>query len=183
LTAIEVRNTAGEKVGVVGAGQDVDLYFHFENRTGQPWPDLKVYLSIKNNFDISVVRQGNYFTGDDFGRALPARGALVCRLRKLPLPPGTYRMDYMVRSQAHGSIVIDQMDAAIDLHVEGGDYFGTGRLPTSHEGLCLADGSWRLVADAVAEPAASDSAVSGLQNSPESALEKVASAANGGRKS
>jgi hypothetical protein len=57
----------------------------------------------------------------------------------------------MIRTQAHGSVVIDQLDAAIDLHVEGGDFFGTGRSPSTHEGLCLVEGDWRLDAETTFE--------------------------------
>jgi hypothetical protein len=53
----------------------------------------------------------------------------------------------MIRTQGHGSVSLDQMDAAVDLHVEGGDFFGTGQMPTIHDGVCLVDGDWRLVTD------------------------------------
>jgi hypothetical protein len=36
------------------------------------------------------------------------------------------------------------MDDACELPVEGGDYFGSGQLPSSHDGVALAPGSWIL---------------------------------------
>jgi lipopolysaccharide transport system ATP-binding protein len=151
IVGIELRTVDGARTSNAACGQDFDMYFYFENLTGHPWPDLKIYITLKNQFDISLFRHGNLYTGDQFAEALPASGALVCRLRRLPLLPGSYRLDYMVRTQGHASIVIDQLDAAIDLHIEGGDFFGTGRMPPVHDGLCLVDGDWRLDADASAE--------------------------------
>ena len=153
VVAVELRTANGARTNTAASGQDLDIYFHFENHTNHPWPDLKIYLTVKNQFDISLFRHGNLFTGDQFGETLPESGALVCRLRKLPLPAGSYRLDYMIRTQAHGSVVIDQLDAAIDLHVEGGDFFGTGRSPSTHEGLCLVEGDWRLDSETTFEPA------------------------------
>jgi lipopolysaccharide transport system ATP-binding protein len=153
VTAVEFRNTDGERVNAVASGQDVDIYFYYENRTQSSWPDLKIYIDLKNQFDIPVFRHGNLYTGENVGKSMPEKGALVCRLRKLPLPVGSYRLDYAIRTQGHRSILMDQMDAAIDLHVEGGDFFGTGQVPSPQHGACLVDGHWRL--DPGVTPAAS----------------------------
>jgi lipopolysaccharide transport system ATP-binding protein len=155
VVAVELRTANGARTNTAASGQDLDILFHFENHTNHPWPDLKIYLTVKNQFDISLFRHSNLFTGDQFGETLPESGALVCRLRKLPLPAGSYRLDYMVRTQAHGSVVIDQLDAAIDLQIEGGDFFGTGRSPSTHEGLCLVEGDWHLDTETSFETAGS----------------------------
>jgi len=152
VVAIEIRKPDGERITTVATGQDVDIFLHFENHTGQSWPELKVYIDIKNQFDIPLFRHGNLYTDDSFGSGLPARGALVCRLKKLPLPSGSYRLDYLIRTQAHRSVLLDQVEAAIDLHVDGGDFYGTGRVPSIHDGSCLVDGKWRLETDATPDP-------------------------------
>jgi lipopolysaccharide transport system ATP-binding protein len=152
VVAVELRNTDGERVNALASGQDVDVFLYFENRAQCSWPDLKVYLDLKNQYDIPIFRQGNYYTGDGFGESTPARGALVCRLRKLPLPAGSYRLDYMIRTHGQRSLLIDQMDAAIDLQVEDGDFFGSGRIPSRHEGICLIEGDWRLVPEVAPHP-------------------------------
>jgi len=151
VVAIEMRNPDGTRINAVATGQDIDVFLYFENRTRQPWPDLKIYITVKNQYDIPLFTHGNLYTDDSFGAALPSCGAFACRLRKLPLPPGTYRLNYEIRTQGHGSRVLDQIDAAVDLHVEEGDFFGTGRLPRGREGVCLVDGDWRLLAGAVPE--------------------------------
>lgn len=151
VTSIELRSTDGRPINSVATGQDFDIFFHFENRTGHAWPGLKIYLDVKNQYDISIFRHGNLFTEENFGELKTPTGALVCRLRRLPLPQGSYRLDYMIRTQSFGSVALDQMNAAIDLHVDGGDFYGTGRTPSIHDGVCLVDGGWRFESDAVAE--------------------------------
>lgn len=151
IVAVEIRTSKGERVNTVAAGQDIELFFHFEKSSATPWPDLKLYIWIKNQFDIPMFTHGNLYTGDSFGSAVPSSGAFVCKLPRLPLPAGSYRIDYAIRNQGHGSTVLDQMEAALSMHIEGGDYFGTGRLPAAHDGVCLVDGQWHLAADAAAE--------------------------------
>ncbi|MEI9897785.1 MAG: ABC transporter ATP-binding protein [Chthoniobacter sp.] len=148
VVAIEMRKPDGERVNSVATGQDIDLVLHFENHAQQPWPELKVYIDVKNQFDIPLFRHGNLYTGDSFGAAMPSRGALVCRLRKLPLPAGSYRINYLIRTTAHRSVLLDQIEAAIDLHVDGGDFYGTGRVPSVHDASFLVDGDWRLETEA-----------------------------------
>lgn len=153
IVAVEIRNPGGERINTVAAGQDIELVFHFEKHTPTPWPDLKLYITLKNQFDIPIFKHGNLYTGDGFGKTLPPSGAFICRLPRLPLPPGSYRLDYIIRNQGHGSTVLDELEAAISIHIEGGDYFGTGRIPSAHEGVCLVDGQWRMAVDAASNPA------------------------------
>ena len=160
IVAIELRDAeTGRPVAQARAGQDVDVCLHFENHSlGIPRPALVITLYIATALDMPVFAQDNLLTGDSFGAELPERGAFVCRLRRLPLPSSAYRMSYVISSQPRGGTLIDAIDGAADLHVEGGDFFGTGKLPPVETGVALVDAGWRMEPDfrpAASAPAAS----------------------------
>ncbi len=153
ITAIEFRDTRGNRINTMASGQDVDVLLYFENITSRPWPNLLVSITVKNQLDVPVFIHGNLYTGDTFGESIPSSGAFVCRLHKLPLPTSAYRLDFLIRSQARGAEVLDWMDSAIEMPVEGGDFFGSGQVPPMIDGICLADGSWRLTAETTPDAA------------------------------
>jgi lipopolysaccharide transport system ATP-binding protein len=161
VVAIEIRDLDGRPISAAHAGQDIDLYFFFENDSpGIPRPTLYIEIYVKSELDAAVFTQTNLITGDAFPAELPETGAFVCRLRKLPLPESSFRISYHVVSAPTGGIVLDGMENAIDLHVEGGDFFGSGQLPLIHSGVALVDGNWRVEAVEAPRPAAAQLAAS-----------------------
>jgi len=154
VVAIELRDLQGRIVTNAHAGQDLDVVFYFENHApGMQFPALYVGINVKSDLDVPIFWQSNLVTGDSFDATLPEKGAFVCRLRKLPLPPSVFRLDYFVRSAPTGGITLDSMDNAIELPVEGGDFFGSGQLPSIHQGVALVDGRWHLENGATASAA------------------------------
>ena len=151
ITAIEFRDHNGRLVTTVSSGQDVDVFLFFENSAPEiPRPGLLVLLYVKSDLDVPIFMQSNQIAGHSFETLLPARGAFVCRLRKLPLPASVFRLDYLLRSAPLGGVTLDGLDNAIELSVEGGDFFGSGQMPAMHSGVALVEGDWRLDAHGVA---------------------------------
>lgn len=145
VTSIELRDTAGRVVTTAQAGQDLDVILYYENSaTHVAFPNLYVRFVVKSDLDVPIFTQSNLITGDSFGEEIPERGAFVCRLRKLPLPPASFRLTFTVSSAPQGGVVLDEMESALELPVEGGDFFGSGQLPNIHQGVALVDGNWRL---------------------------------------
>jgi lipopolysaccharide transport system ATP-binding protein len=142
IVAIEFRNAAGRTVRAVAAGSDAELWLHFENRSGKSFPHLIATVRVKTHFDAPVFLQQNRLTGDTFG-ALGERGAFVCRLPRLPLTPGSYRVGFSLSSEVRGGELLDAINEAVDLPVEPGDFFGTGQLPSAQSGPVLVDAEWR----------------------------------------
>jgi lipopolysaccharide transport system ATP-binding protein len=122
----------------------VDICLHYEaepdfNRTG-----IVASFMVRTQFDVPVFLQHNRLTGDELG-ALPRRGAFVCRLPRLPLPPATYRVGYSILCDGE---YLDRVDDAGELTVIEGDFYGSGEVPPASHGCCLVDAAWRLEADA-----------------------------------
>jgi lipopolysaccharide transport system ATP-binding protein len=145
ITAMEFRDTAGRPISVVGAGQDVDLCMYFENHAPTAsWPALWVRIYVKSELDTPIFVHTNMITGESFPSPLPERGAFVCRLRELPLPEASFRVGFEIGTSPNGAIILDTMETAIELRVEGGDFFGSGQLPPIHLGVTLVKGKWSV---------------------------------------
>ena len=142
VVAIEFRNGEGKPLSTASSGQDVDVCLRFENKSRKAFPKLKVQITVRNELEVPIFTQDNQITGENFG-TIPESGYFVCRIPRLPLPPTTYRIDFTVTEAQFGSS-LDKMLDAVELTVEPGDFFGSGRQPRYGKSVCLVDGSWRI---------------------------------------
>jgi lipopolysaccharide transport system ATP-binding protein len=144
VVALEVKDVQGRPLDVVASGQDVDICLHYESSPDFQPSNVLAGICVKTQFDEPVFLQHNRLTRDQWG-ALPPRGAFVCSIPRLPLPPSAYRITYsLIRDGEY----LDAMDAAYELTVTDGDFFGSGEVPPATHGCCLVDARWRLEAAA-----------------------------------
>ncbi len=141
ITAIEIKNLDGNPLYNVSAGQDIEIHFHFEAKPNRRHLNVTMGFMVRTYLDVPVFLQHNKLTGDDFGE-LPPTGVFVCRIRKLPLPPASYRWGF---SLMFGEEYLDRVDDLSDLIVVEGDFYGSGELPPNSHGACLIDAEWRLL--------------------------------------
>jgi lipopolysaccharide transport system ATP-binding protein len=142
VVAVEVCDFAGRALDVAASGQDVEIRLRYEASPGFHSAKVVAGLCVKTQFDVPVFLQHNRLTGDGWG-ALPPRGAFVCRVPRLPLPPAAYRITYSLMLDGE---YLDAMEDACELTVTDGDFFGSGEVPPATHGCCLVDASWRLEA-------------------------------------
>ena len=142
VVAFEVRDARGAVLGEVASGQDVEICLHFEAAAGFNSSHVVAGICVKTQMDVPVFLQHSRLTQSEWP-ALPERGTFVCRIPRLPLPPASYRITY---SLILNDEYLDAMDDAYELHVTGGDFFGSGEVPPATHGCCLVDARWRLEA-------------------------------------
>lgn len=140
VIGIEFHDPLGNVLDTVASGQDVDICFHFESKDGYINSRVITGLILKTSLDTPIFLLHNRLTHDEFG-LLPSQGTFICRIKRLPLPPSTYRLGYSVMADR---AYLDSLDDAIDLTVVDGDFFGSGEVPPISHGVCLVDGKWRL---------------------------------------
>ncbi len=143
---VELRDSKGQVLNTTRAGQDVEVWLHYEGRPTHPAPNLCVRLHITTELGSPVFAQFNDLTNTRF-ETIPERGAFVCRLSRLPLAPALYRIEYEVRVGRREAGIFDGLINAAELHVEPGDFFGTGQLPAASYGAALVDAAWRMEAN------------------------------------
>ena len=86
-----------------------------------------------------------------FSMALGPRGTVSCRIAKLPLPQGEYRVAAAVRTAGRTT---DHLPNALAFSVEGSIFFASGRMPRIEHGACLLAHEWSHRPEALAQPAA-----------------------------
>ena len=138
---IEFKDSHGNLIDKAVCGQDINIYLYFKTSPG--FRSHKVIASLKFNthLGVPVFLHHNRLTQDEFGN-LPQNGAFLCSLKKLPLPPSTYCVNYSIMDDVG---YLDAMRDAIELTVINGDFFGSGEVPPITHGVCLVDGKWRLL--------------------------------------
>ncbi len=149
LVAVEARDALdGRRLDLVSSGQDVDIYLHYEAAQGFTHTDVIAGLIVTTPFDVPVFLQHNRLTRDAWA-TLPPRGAFVCRIKRLPLPPSTYRIGCSLMRDGE---YLDMINEACELNVTDGDFYGSGEVPPLTHGCCLVDAAWRLETDATPQP-------------------------------
>jgi len=145
VIGIEVKDVSGKTLDYVASGQDVDIYFYFEVIPNFQSRQIVASFVVKTSLNVPVFLHHNRITGDEFGK-LPESGAFVCRLKRLPLPPSTYRISYSIMHQGD---YLDSLSDVYELSVVEGDFFGSGEVPPISHGVCLVEGQWRLVSNSL----------------------------------
>jgi lipopolysaccharide transport system ATP-binding protein len=140
VVAIDIRDEEGNVLDVTQSGQTLDIYFYFETQTTVKLDRVIACLAIKTQLEVPVFLQHNRLTQDEFG-ILPQRGAFVCRLNRLPLPPSTYQVTYSLMMDG---MYLDGMSNASQLSVIDGNFYGSGEVPPVSHGVCLVDAQWRI---------------------------------------
>jgi lipopolysaccharide transport system ATP-binding protein len=143
ITKLEFRDLEGRETRAIASGSAAEIWLHYECRSAADYSRLCCEITVKTQSGAPVFNQSNWFTGDEFGR-VPVRGAFVCRLPELPLPEGSYRLDYGLYPRYRRRVPLDTMSAAAELTVLQSDYFGGGKVPDLADGVCLVRGSWRV---------------------------------------
>lgn len=143
VTAVEIKDLQGNPLYNVMSGQDVDIYFYFETAPGFKAANVTAGFMVRTHLDVPVFLQHNRLTGDNWDD-LPRRGAFVCRIEKLPLPPANYRFGFSVM-RGGDEEYLDRIDDASNLIVIEGDFYGSGEVPPASHGCCLVDAAWRLL--------------------------------------
>ncbi|MEA2176362.1 MAG: lipopolysaccharide transport system ATP-binding protein [Blastocatellia bacterium] len=155
---IEIKDTQGRPLETIASGQDVDIYLHYEAKQGFHHANVIAGLLVSTPLGVPVFLQHNRLTRDGWGDNLPARGAFVCRLRRLPLPASTYHLTYsLMRNEEY----LDTLDNAFELNVVAGDFYGSGEVPPATHGCCLVDAEWRLESGTNVHQEAESEAVGG----------------------
>ncbi|MGB8509701.1 MAG: ABC transporter ATP-binding protein, partial [Pyrinomonadaceae bacterium] len=155
VVALDIKDERGRVLDMAASGQDVSVCLHYESSHGFQPSNVIAGLCVKTLFDTPVFLQHNRLTGDEWG-TLPARGAFVCRIPRLPLPPAAYKITYSLMRDGE---YLDAMEDAYELTVTDGDFFGSGEVPPATHGCCLVDARWHVEAETASREESAESAL------------------------
>jgi lipopolysaccharide transport system ATP-binding protein len=133
---VSLADDRGQRQASFQCGHDSEIVLVFENRLKHDITNLHVALGIDNELGQRVLLLDSTLLGTDLSDVAPGTGMIHFAIPKLSLLPGRY--SFNVFSAING-IIADWIQNAGSFDVEGGDYFGTGRLPRPGQAVFLTD--------------------------------------------
>ncbi|MDD5008119.1 MAG: ABC transporter ATP-binding protein [Syntrophorhabdaceae bacterium] len=141
LKKVDILNNKGVESPVLQAGTSGSIRLVLE--TINPQKNLLVSIAVNtlNDTRVCILHTG---ISDNRGVDLqPPAARLLCHLPKVPFLPGRYRLHIKI-AEANGDTIFNVPYAA-EIAVEGGDFFGTGRLPdVAWAGVALVEHTWQV---------------------------------------
>ena len=127
----------GNELEYLATGQEVDFRVYYWSAESIV-RNIVVGIGISSNSGSSVSLLSNELAGDSVD-CIGKEGFFTCKIKKLPLAPGSYTASLIIRSN---EIILDWILQAATIVVEPGDFYGTGRLPPQTHGAVLLEQEW-----------------------------------------
>ena len=130
----------GSELEYLATGQEVDFRVYYSCKENNV-ENVSVAIGISSNSGAFVSLLSNQIAGEPF-ESICNEGFITCKIKKLPLAPGSYTASLIIRSN---DVILDWIQQAVTIVVEPGDFYGTGRMPPqSHAGVLL-EQEWTAV--------------------------------------
>lgn len=140
VSSFRVLDAQGQAVEILQSGVDYEFEFGYVNYSGQALESVIVSFAVSDDKGQTILLLRTSFT--DSNVVLNANSGVVrCRLNQLPLANGTYRLPIFFSYRE--SEVLDYLQDAVSIVVEGGDFFGTGSAGLPQKCKILTKAEWR----------------------------------------
>ena len=112
------------------SGQQVRFCIYYKCLNNKDPKNIIAAISITSYTGAFITILCNQIASEPF-EVIGRQGYISCMVKKLPLAPGSYILNLSIRQN---DIMQDWLQEAVSITVEGGDFYGTGRLPPSTHG-------------------------------------------------
>ena len=131
FTEFVLTDEEDQPTGIVCTGMHIRLHFNFEVK--DPLKKTKLFAELRSSSGYTLFLCSNYFSNEFYDIA-PGKWKITFDMPKLPLPSGRYVIDLKATT---GKLVLDQLESAVCLDVESGDFYGSGRVVSSKSGVLV----------------------------------------------
>ncbi|HUJ10313.1 MAG TPA: ABC transporter ATP-binding protein [Verrucomicrobiae bacterium] len=139
FVAAYLRNETGGRTALPVSGHPIDIVLEFE--TQEELAQVQFMLTIFNHIGIAVTHCNMDAEGKRF-RLAHGRGQVICRIPKLPLPQGQYKIAVLAEDHINQ---LDWVPTACVFDVESSVFFATAFMPSIEYSTALVEHSWDLV--------------------------------------
>jgi len=129
----------GSPTDNVQCGQDVEIVASYEGKAG-PLQNVSAAFTLYTLGGQCMLQLHTQLVGADFDQ-VPPKGRIACQVKRFPLAPGQYFLNLYCETNG---VLSDWIQQAVLLTVEGGDFYGTGRLPPRSHGGVLVPQEWSV---------------------------------------
>ncbi|MDX1972290.1 MAG: ABC transporter ATP-binding protein [Candidatus Sumerlaeia bacterium] len=138
LLALEFRVENNPTESVLSGGElEILLKVNSQQRK-----NLKVGIGINDSMGQRILSLSPVYQSPEFLENLQGIVTLRCSIEKLRLMPGVYEV--LVVCKDHSG-PLETINSALVLEVVGTDYYKTGVMPNSGQGLYFEDATWKII--------------------------------------
>jgi len=134
FTSVQFQNQEGQSIKCFHSGQSIRILFFFIKNTQSRLKNLDIALGIDNHIGERITNLSTDVIGSTIEEIEENNGCINLEITKLPLTSGKYA--FTIFSTISG-VVSDWISNAGYFEVEGGDFYGTGKLPPEMQGNFL----------------------------------------------
>lgn len=125
LTNLHFTDEQNNPVTMALTGQSLVVAFQYQHKTSGTKPDITItFYDVLGQAVASCDTR--YSSKDDIYNST-LNGEIKCVFPKLALLPGEYRINVLLHRNGEW---LDHLTSVAKLNVTGGDFYGTGKLPT-----------------------------------------------------
>ncbi|MGV2826789.1 ABC transporter ATP-binding protein [Myxosarcina sp. GI1(2024)] len=140
-TGIRFCSNLGKTIETAISGQPLGIVLSYQ--TYQEEIKLDFYIGIYNFMREKLLHLGNNYSAPMLKNSLQS-GEVMCYIPRLTLPEGQYLINLSLYDP-NGRL--DHITDVIELNVESGDFYNTGKIPPSNENKFLLDHTWKALTD------------------------------------
>jgi lipopolysaccharide transport system ATP-binding protein len=134
------QSDRGAELASIRTGDEVLLLLEYENNLSRDLRNLHISVPIRDLNDNIVCYFSSTVRCNDFDFVPYSKlNRLRIRIPKFQLVPGKYTLTLFAKI---GEEIADWIKGATTFEVQPGDYYGTGKLPATDQGLFLPDYSF-----------------------------------------
>ena len=138
FVSCSLLDESGKRTELPVAGHPLDIVFEFDTR--ESLSNVQFMFTIFNHTGVAVT----HCNVDAVGRRVrlaQGRGKIVCRIPKLPLPLGQYKLAVLAQDDI---CELDGVSTACVFDVETSDFFPTTYMPDIEFSSALVEHNWQL---------------------------------------
>jgi lipopolysaccharide transport system ATP-binding protein len=139
FTSAFLSSREGAPLQEILSGYECMLVLGYES--SEPLNEPRFKFTIYGSAGLPLAHFDSSLTNTNFNK-LPKRGQVACRLGRLPLSEGGYRLNVSVEDDGQ---LLDHVTAAYSFHVGSGNFYGTGRNIIGIKEVCLIDQEWAFL--------------------------------------
>ncbi|MBS1579229.1 MAG: ABC transporter ATP-binding protein [Bacteroidetes bacterium] len=138
LQGINFLNNKNEELSILESGMDlyIKIFYKCLEKPINPVINIIVRNSLQHEVMNLLTRIAYYGV-----MKLNDEGSVTCHIPKLPLMPGRYSIDVLLKYDFE---MTDKIEDAISIDVEKGDFFGTGKIIDSMRNGLLVYHTWHV---------------------------------------
>jgi len=134
--SVSFETTAGDQLTTLTSGAALHIRVGLHGNTIPA--SLRISVTIKDTSDQVISVLDSYYTDDKLAGMCPKEAA-ICRVKRLTLAPGLYRMDLSMKDADR---VQDWITLPAMIEVAEGNFYGTGRAMPAGAVTTLLDYHW-----------------------------------------